>query len=274
MRQSKSDQRDGDNNQRGGLFEYVSPSRLNLWLKCPRAFELRYIAGIRSPSTPSMFLGRRVHAALEHYYRYRMLGLGVSSDEVRTRMRDLWTQAADTEDVAFRSPGECDKLASTADRLVEAYIAQLPLTEPAPIGVETVLEIPLVHPLTGVDLGISLRGIVDLVIGSLDTAVICDFKTAASSQAPLEICHEVQLGCYAILFRALSGRKEKGLQIRSLVKTKTPRIVTSSFPARTKQQILRLFEVIEAYLNDIRGCNFLYRPDWSCRACEFRLGCA
>jgi hypothetical protein len=26
----------------GGVFDYVSASRLNLWLKCPRAFRLRY----------------------------------------------------------------------------------------------------------------------------------------------------------------------------------------------------------------------------------------
>ena len=28
---------------------YISPSRLNTWLRCPLAFKLRYIDGIRSP---------------------------------------------------------------------------------------------------------------------------------------------------------------------------------------------------------------------------------
>ena len=35
--------------QRGnGIWDYVSPSRLNLWLKCPLAFRARYIDGIIS----------------------------------------------------------------------------------------------------------------------------------------------------------------------------------------------------------------------------------
>ena len=32
---------------RGGVWEYISPSRLNLWLRCPLAFRLQYIDGIR-----------------------------------------------------------------------------------------------------------------------------------------------------------------------------------------------------------------------------------
>ena len=36
--------------RRGGIWDYVSPSRLSLWLKCPTAFKLRYIDGIRTPA--------------------------------------------------------------------------------------------------------------------------------------------------------------------------------------------------------------------------------
>jgi len=44
---------------------YISPSRLNTWLKCPVAFKMRYIEGIRSRTTPSLFLGKAIHAGLE-----------------------------------------------------------------------------------------------------------------------------------------------------------------------------------------------------------------
>jgi len=46
-----------------GVWDYISPSRLNLWLRCPLAFRLRYIDGIRSPPSPAMFVGKRVHDA-------------------------------------------------------------------------------------------------------------------------------------------------------------------------------------------------------------------
>ena len=51
-----------------GLTPYVSASRLNLWLRCPLAYRLRYIDKIPTPSTPNMFLGKMVHRGLELYY--------------------------------------------------------------------------------------------------------------------------------------------------------------------------------------------------------------
>lgn len=47
--------------RQGGVGNYLSPSRLNCWLRCPLAFRLTYIDGIRQPTTPSLFLGRIVH---------------------------------------------------------------------------------------------------------------------------------------------------------------------------------------------------------------------
>jgi hypothetical protein len=38
----------------GGVWDYISPSRLNLWLKCPLAFKLRYIDGVKMPTTPAL----------------------------------------------------------------------------------------------------------------------------------------------------------------------------------------------------------------------------
>ena len=61
-----------------GIWDYISPSRLNLWLKCPLAWKLRYIDGIKTPPTPALFLGTRVHDALEMFYRHRQLGVGLS----------------------------------------------------------------------------------------------------------------------------------------------------------------------------------------------------
>ncbi len=45
----------------GGVWDYISASRLNLWLRCPLAFKCRYIDGIRTPTTLSLFLGKQVH---------------------------------------------------------------------------------------------------------------------------------------------------------------------------------------------------------------------
>ena len=45
-----------------GVWSYISASRLNTWLSCPLKFRLRYLDGIRSPTSPALFLGKQVHA--------------------------------------------------------------------------------------------------------------------------------------------------------------------------------------------------------------------
>ena len=57
-----------DQEQRGGLWDYVSPSRLGTWLSCPLKFRLKYVEGMQVPTSPNLFLGKRVHAGLEVFY--------------------------------------------------------------------------------------------------------------------------------------------------------------------------------------------------------------
>jgi hypothetical protein len=58
----------------GGVFDYVSASRLNSWLACPLKFKLKYLDRVPTPSTPPLFVGKACHAGLEVFYRHRMLG--------------------------------------------------------------------------------------------------------------------------------------------------------------------------------------------------------
>ncbi|MGE3780785.1 MAG: PD-(D/E)XK nuclease family protein, partial [Pirellulaceae bacterium] len=48
-----------DTDRPNGVWDYISASRLNLWLRCPLAFRLRYIDGIVTPPTASLFLGQQ-----------------------------------------------------------------------------------------------------------------------------------------------------------------------------------------------------------------------
>ena len=259
-----------------GIWAYISPSRLNLWLRCPLAFRLRYIDGIRSPTTPSLFLGQRVHSALEAFYRHRMLGLTIGAKEASQRMLEGWDAAAEEQEFTPESMEADQRLQDQAVSLIAAYVEQLPSEEPPPLAVEATLEAPLVDPFTGEDLGISLLGITDLVLPTEKGAVIVDFKTAAKAAAPLELAHEVQLGCYAFLYRQLTGSREAGLQIRTLVKTKTPQLLTTDFTPRTDWHLRRLFGVLQEYVDMLHGLDvdrFRCRPGWTCGMCDYQDHC-
>ena len=262
--------RDSLCNSHGGLFAYVSASRLNLWLRCPLAWKLRYIEGVKTPTTPSLFLGKVTHALLEHWYRHRQLEIALDAGDVAKRLLESWGQAVDEEGMTFGSPGEEAALQKQVSDLVGAYLAQVPKDEPKPLAVEAAVEAPLVDPVTGEDLGIPLVGVMDLVLDGKEGALVADFKTSSRSGEPLEISHEVQLSSYAYLFRHVSQQQEAGLEIRSLIKTKTPKVEYHRNPARSEAHFRRLFAVVKAYLDDLDAGRFVFRPGLGCTMCDFR----
>ena len=256
----------------GSVWDYISPSRLNLWLRCPLAFRLRYIDGMRTPTTPSLFLGQTVHRGLEILYRHRQLGIAICADDVVRQMLNTWDEAVAPEGMKFEDQKQETAPRDKAADLVRAYMDHVPDDEPRPLAVETVLEYPLVDPETGEDLGIPLLGIVDLILDESDGPILVDFKTAAHSSPPLEITHEIQLSCYAYLLRQATGRRESALEIRSLVKTKIPKIAFHRYGPREDRHFRRLLAVIRAYLEDLDRQQFIQRPSWGCAMCEFREG--
>jgi len=199
-----------------------------------------------------------------------MLGITLSPDEVISRMDAGWGQAVVDEQMDFDSTAQEATLRQQVADLVKAYLVQVPLDEPRPLAVEATMEVPLVDPFTGEDLGIPLLGIVDLVLDDADGPVVRDFKTSSRSAPPFEVTHEVQLTSYSYLFRRSTGLEEVGLEIHSLIKTKTPKIEGHRYPARTDAHFRRLFGVIREYLDALDRGRFNYRPGWGCAMCDFR----
>jgi len=54
------------------------------------------------------------------------------------------------------------------------------------------------------------------------------------------------------------------------VKTKTPKIETHRYGARTDRRCRRLFAVIRAHLDDLDANRFVFRPGLGCGMCDFR----
>ena len=89
----------------------------------------------------------------------------------------------------------------------------------------------------------------------------------------MEISHEIQLSSYAWLYRQISGRKEAGLEIRSLIKTKVPKCEFHPYAARSDAHFRRLFAVIREYLDALDSGRFNYRPGFGCAMCDYRREC-
>lgn len=254
----------------GGVWDYVSPSRLGCWLGCPLRWKLAYLDGIRTPTSPALLLGRRCHAGLADHYQHRMGGVPLGPGEVLHRLDAGWEQAVADENMTFESPAQEAALRRQAVDLVGAYLAAVPADEPRPLAVEAAMEVPLVDPRTGEDLGIPLLGILDLVLDTEEGPVVVDFKTAARAGAPLEIAHEVPLTSHSYLVRRTTCREEAGLEIRSLIKTRQPKVEVHRYPPRTDAHFGRLFAVVREYLDALDTGRFPFRPGWGCATCEWR----
>jgi putative RecB family exonuclease len=63
---------------------------------------------------------------------------------------------------------------------------------------------------------------------------------------------------------------EPALEIRILIKTKTPKIETHRYGARNDHHYRRLFAVVRAYLDDLDRGRFVFRPGLGCSMRDFR----
>jgi hypothetical protein len=212
-----------------------------------------------------------VHHGLQGYYRHRHLGITLGADDVAQRMIESWAQLVDEEKMEFDSTNAEQAMRRQVADLVRAYLAYAPEFE-RPLAVEVAAEAPLVDPATGKNLGMPVVGIIDLVLDYEEGPIIADFKTSARSSEPMEITHEIQLSSYAYLFRHVQQWQEAGLEIRSLIKTKVPKVEFHSYPARTEGHFRRLFAVVREYLDALDAGRFSYRPGWGCAMCDHRDG--
>ena len=79
--------------RRAGVDGYISASRLNCWLTCPAKLGLQIFEGIRTPTSPALFLGKACHSALEVFYRHRQLGITLDAEQVTSKLLDRLGQA-------------------------------------------------------------------------------------------------------------------------------------------------------------------------------------
>jgi hypothetical protein len=76
------------------------------------------------------------------------------------------------------------------------------------------------------------------------------------------------------MVRYVEQRQEAALEIRSLIKTKSPKIEFHRYPARTEAHFRRLFSVIREYLDALDSGKFNFRPGFGCGMCDLRSHCS
>ena len=118
-----------------------------------------------------------------------------------------------------------------------------------------------------------LIGIIDLVRSG---GRIVEFKTTGQTPNPEKAQHiqELQCSCYAVMYREATGQTESAVELHSLVKTKTPKLVVTTLPAMTAKQETRLLKTVDSYLEGVQRRDWVPSPSpMACSCCEFFNEC-
>jgi CRISPR/Cas system-associated exonuclease Cas4 (RecB family) len=251
--------------RQGDPLEYLSASRLKCFQTCRLQFYFRYVERIPVVTSPALYVGKLVHTVLQEWNLRRWRGESPDAKSLWPFFADHWTQDQSAD---LRWYDSEEKQRDQAWSILEHYLQVTPIPlEEKPEAVEVVVERDLLaHGLP------PLKGVIDLVRGG---GRIVDFKTAARTpdEAQAAHQHEVQLGCYALLYREATGNPETGFELHHLIKTKEPKLVVTPLDPMGPGQIQRLLRVMESYVAGVMAEDFVPSPGQHCSWCDYFAEC-
>ena len=205
------------------VLQYLSASRLKTWSNCRLQFFFKYVEKLPTPGKPALLVGKVAHSVLQAWNMARWRGEETSAKRMKQVFDAQWVEGCQKEEIIWEDSDQESKIQTNAWTMLEHYLEHSPIPQKEkPEAVEVRVERDLeAHGLP------PLLGFIDLV---REGGVIVDFKTTAQTPNPAQVAHlnEVQLGCYALLYREATGHTEGGFEIHSLVKTKQPKLVVTA----------------------------------------------
>lgn len=243
---------DDDDRLRRGT-PYLSFSRLNRYLKCPRDYELYYVEGLR-PRIPSanLVFGQMVHEALAD-----LLRSGI--DPVAT-FTECWNATRDVP-LAYSARDSWDRLLAVGTSLLERFARD----EFPKLSEVAAVETPFQLEVTNLDL--PLVGVIDLVAQLDGTRTVIDFKTAGVAYGEHEVALSDQLTAYQ-----LAEPAAEAAALCVFVKTKDPKIEWHR-TARTAPQFTAFLTKARLVGQQIAAAQFYTRPGTWCAWCDFQPVC-
>lgn len=254
-----------------GLF--FSVSQLKLWLRCPRAYEYRYVRGADQEFLPAaLVFGTAVHSALAHHHGSLLSGTPAPLEDSKQRFVDSMN-AAKTGPLPLQEEEDGDSWDATIAKGLAMVDVALnhPLASSKVLAVEKSFSVDLHCPDTGELLQERLTGVLDLVIEEEGRPTIVEHKTAARRYSADQLRFDVQPSAYAYAAE-LMGWPEFGLKFNVITKTKVPAVQVEDL-RRDENDLDDFIRTAVGVLKAVdQGISFPIRG-WQCRSCQFKSRC-
>lgn len=141
--------------------EYLSASRINLYMQCSLKYKFRYIDKLPVPFKSSgLVFGSAVHSALDWLHRERMNGNGISLERLYRILEADWYAQKLELDIRFKEGEDEERLVLLAREILGLYFHE-PTNEIK--GAEIPFTVPIINPSTGEKLEVNLEGFMDLI---------------------------------------------------------------------------------------------------------------
>ncbi|MCH7225093.1 RecB family exonuclease [Haloferula sp. A504] len=250
------------------LPDHISPSAAKSYLSCSLKFFFERVLRLPAPVSPSLHLGKAIHAGLQAFHLARWRG-GNDSPEMLASVFEVEFRRLEKEEgpVSWKDDKARTKAREDGLRVLAAYLD----SGEAPTERPKAVEVPLDQKLDG--LPVPLGGVIDLVTHD---GVPVDFKSAAARPDPKQAAfdHEIQLVSYQLLVEGATGETPPSLDLVFLVKTKTPQVIKVSSPPADRQRKDRVVRMLETAVEGIVEERFFPQPGMHCSWCQFRKDCA
>lgn len=202
----------------GGPKPHLSASQIEKFLKCMRSWAYQYVRGLRSKDSGATVQGSAWHKAIEYGYRQVIAGEALPSPETLCEVfcaefEQKLQEAEDMDNLELRDGEEEGELLAEGIRLTRAHATEIaPRVQPA--EVERKITVSL-----GEGFPFDLVGYIDVITvdGWIRDNKARSVKRGIPKQSDLD--SDIQLGIYALLYRAEFQKIESGLALDICVKS-------------------------------------------------------
>lgn len=251
------------------MIQHLSSSQINLYMQCSLKYKFQYIDGLPKPFKPSgLVFGSVIHSVINWFHKERMNGNKnrITLERLYRIFDADWYCQKLNNNIRYKNGDQELRLIALAKEILGMYFNQ-PHKEIK--GTEISFTVPLINPLNGRELGISLEGFIDLI--EIDDTIV-EFKTSAQTMNQDDVDNHLQLTVYAYAYEMLYQRPPRILKIINFVKNKKPKMIELE-TKRCKEDYIRFFYLAGQVLQGIRHQVFFPRQGFWCKDCEYADYC-
>ncbi|MCA9310232.1 MAG: PD-(D/E)XK nuclease family protein [Phycisphaerales bacterium] len=253
--------------------DHLSWSQCQAYLRCPWAYQYRYVEAAEPEFTPSaLVFGSAIHECLRRHHTAQLEGTEAPAMDGHRELIAASLGGADPP-IRFGTRDDADSMITLGTSMLEAFVASELAT---PQGRIVAIEEPVRGTLD--DSIPDLEGYVDLVFEQDGQLVIRDYKTTRSAWGAGQVREAVgQLVIYgALMTPTTKADRTVSLEFVTITKQRAPKVKRLEASGEDEDKVATVTTVVTQLRNIWTGISagaFPARPGWNCATCPYQARC-